>query len=147
MAGDFESVAAMWPAVVELVRGENALIGAVVGEARPVAADGEDLTLAFAVTAQFLKKKAEDPANRRIVGEALKAVTGRRWRLSYELREELGGAAPDASAAATEDDWVKRFIDEFDAEEIPGEWEPAPEGRAQDGERGEPAATSNEKGA
>ena len=137
----------MWPAVVELVRGENALIGAVVGEARPVAADGEDLTLAFAATAQFLKKKAEDPVNRRIVGEALKAVTGRRWRLSYELREQLGGEAPDASAAPTEEDWVRRFIEEFDAEEIPGEWESAPGGPGQDGERGEPAATSNEKGA
>ncbi len=137
LAGDIASVAAMWPAVVDLVRGENALIGAVVGEARPVAADGDDLTLAFAATDQFLKKKAEDPANRLIVGEALRAVTGRRWRLSYELREELGGNGAAESSGSTEEDWIRRFIEEFDAEEIPGE----------DGERGAQPATSNEKGA
>ncbi|MBA3806765.1 MAG: hypothetical protein H0X28_00005 [Solirubrobacterales bacterium] len=123
--------------MVDLVRGENALIGAVVGEARPVAADGDDLTLAFAATDQFLKKKAEDPANRLIVGEALRAVTGRRWRLSYELREELGGNGAAESSGSTEEDWIRRFIEEFDAEEIPGE----------DGERGAQPATSNEKGA
>ena len=43
----------MWPAVVELVRAEHALLGAVIADARPVALDGEELTLAFASTAQF----------------------------------------------------------------------------------------------
>ncbi|HEY4451413.1 MAG TPA: DNA polymerase III subunit gamma/tau [Solirubrobacteraceae bacterium] len=147
IAGDLEAVAAMWPAVVELVRGENALVGAVVGEARPVGVDGDDLTLAFATTAPFLKKKAEDPNNRMIVGEALRAVTGRRWRLSYELREALGGAQQAEPEQRSEEDWVRRFMDEFDAEEVPEEWEPDPTASAADGERGTPAATSNEKGA
>jgi hypothetical protein len=147
IAADLEAVGAMWPAVVELVRGENALVGAVVGEARPVAVDGEDLTLAFATTAPFLKKKAEDPNNRMIVGEALRAVTGRRWRLSYELREVLGAGQPAEPEQRSEEDWIRRFMDEFDAEEVPEEWEPDPATSAADGERGAPAATSNEKGA
>jgi DNA polymerase III subunit gamma/tau len=147
VAGDLEALGAMWPAVVELVRGENALVGAVVGEARPVALDGEDLTLAFATTAPFLKKKAEDPSNRRIVGEALRAVTGRRWRLSYELREALDSEQRAEPQARSEEDWIRRFMDEFDAEEVPGEWAHDAAGSAADGERGAHAATSNEKGA
>jgi DNA polymerase III subunit gamma/tau len=146
VADDLEGVAAMWPAVVELVRGENALVGAVVGEARPVAVSGDDLTLAFATTAPFLKKKAEDPNNRMIVGEALRAVTGRRWRLSYELREELSSEQAPA-AQSSEQDWIRRFMDEFDAEEVPLEWEPDPADSAAGDQPGAHAATSYQKGA
>ncbi len=169
VAGDLEAVCALWPAVVDLVRGENALIAAVIGEARPVGVDGDDLTLAFASTAQFLKKKAEDPANRMIVGEALRAVSGKRWRLSYELREELADHQRPGDAERSEEDWIRRFMDEFDAEEITGESgaqggdppvqdgdPPVQDGDlpvqdgdlpVQDGEPEVEAVTSNEKGA
>ena len=140
---DLESVCALWPAVVELVRTENGLLGAVICEARPVAVDGEDLTLAFATTAQFLKKKAEDPSYRAAVGEALRAVAGGRWRLSYELREELAGGDGPLSGEHSEEEWVARFMQEFDAEEVTGEWEPG----APDGEREAQPVSSNEKGA
>jgi DNA polymerase-3 subunit gamma/tau len=147
--GELESICELWPAVVELVRSQNALIGALIAEARPVGVDGEDLTLAFAATAQFLKKKAEDPTNRLTVGEALHAVTGSRWRLSYELREEVATTeGTPAAAARSEEDWIRRFVEEFDAEEMPGEWEPGAEaGEAQESDRGAEAVTSNEKGA
>jgi DNA polymerase-3 subunit gamma/tau len=152
-ARDLESVCSLWPAVVELVRSEHALLGALVDEARPVAVDGEDLTLAFASTAQFSKKKAEDPANRAAVGEALSAVIGGRWRLSYELRDELVTQDRPDSVGHSEEERVRRFIEEFDAEELPGDrseigQQPTPGGgQAQDGERGARAVTSNEKGA
>jgi DNA polymerase-3 subunit gamma/tau len=133
-----ESLLAMWPAVVDLVRGENGLLGALIAEARPVAAVGEDLTLAFAPTAAFLKKKAEDPANRMTVTEALRAVTGARWRLSYELSDAaVDGEGPVSQES--EEEWVRRFMEEFDAEEIAGEWDA--------GEPGLRAASGNEKGA
>ncbi len=117
-ARSVEAVVEVWPAVVDLVRSEHALLGALIEEARPVAVDGEDLTLAFASTAQFLKKKAEDPANRTAVGEALSALTGERWRLSYELREELVDGETGEPEGRTEEEWVARFMREFDAEEI-----------------------------
>jgi DNA polymerase-3 subunit gamma/tau len=138
---DLDSVAELWPAVIDLVRGENAMLGALIAEARPVAAEGEDLILAFAGSAQFMKKKAEDPANRMTVGEALRAVTGVRWRLSYELRETPGEGAPGMPQATSEEEWVKRFIDEFDAEELPGDLDP------RDDDDQERALMSNEKGA
>jgi hypothetical protein len=131
--------------VVQLVRGEHAMLGALIAEARPAAVDGEDLTLAFSSTAQFLKKKAEDPANRMAVGEALRALTGERWRLSYELRDEPGKQARREPGESTEEDWVRRLMEEFDAEEIPGEWEPGH--GAPPAQHGEQAMTSSEKGA
>jgi DNA polymerase-3 subunit gamma/tau len=134
---DIESIYALWPAVVELVRSEHALLGAVIGEARPVAVDGEELTLAYPFTAEFYKKKAEDPANRAAVGEALGALAGGRWRLRYELRETPTSENGEAVGALSEEELVARFKEEFDAEELTD---------AQD-ERGAQAATSDEKGA
>jgi hypothetical protein len=136
-APGLEALHALWPAVVDVVRAENALLGALIAEARPVAADGEDLTLAFAATAQFLKKKAEDPANRLPVGEALRAVTGTAWRLSYELREVDAPGSAERAAGGTQEDWVRRFMEEFDAEELDGDAESEAGGRA---------LSSNEKG-
>ncbi len=120
-ADDLDAMSALWPAVIDLVRAENGLLGAVIEDARPVGLAGEDLTVAFASTAAFLKKKAEEPAKRAIVIEALREITGRRLRLEYELREDLPPVAPGGHAGPTPEEWVARFMDEFDAQELPGE--------------------------
>ena len=120
--------------MVDLVRGENALIGALIAEARPVEVREEELTIAFG--SPFLKKKAEDPANRMIVGEALKVVTATRWKLTYELREDLGGGGPQAPEEEhSEERWLARFMEEFDAEEVPGEWGSGPRRRCRGARR------------
>jgi DNA polymerase-3 subunit gamma/tau len=121
IADDLAPLLSWWPAVVELVRTDNALLGACIEEARPVEVTGEDLTVAFSATAPFLKKKAENPDNRAAVTAALRDVTGRRWRLSYELHDELAGGEGDGPGALSEEQWLKRFIDEFDAEELPSD--------------------------
>jgi DNA polymerase-3 subunit gamma/tau len=151
-ARDLESVCAVWPAVVELVRSEHSLLGAVICEARPVAVDGDDLTLAFASSAQFLKKKAEDPNYRAAVSEALRSIAGGRWRLSYELSDELAGEERPGSSQHSEEEWVARFMQEFDAEEV-AEWgseagggEDGLEG-AREHAGGAQPVISNEKGA
>ena len=145
---DLGALVELWPAVIDLVRGENAMLGALIAEARPVAAEGDDLILAFAASAQFMKKKAEDPANRLTVGEALHALTGVRWRLSYELRETPGDGLerPDVT---TEEEWVRRFIDEFDAEELQDRdsAETGGAGAPDEEQAGARAMTSNERGA
>jgi DNA polymerase-3 subunit gamma/tau len=143
---DVESVRSLWPAVVDLVRGENAMLGALIAEAQPVGLDGEDLTVAFASSKPFLRKKAAVPLNRAAVTEALRAVTGMRCRLSFELRDELGeDQGQGGPPARSEEEWVARFMQEFDAEEVPGEWDPAQAGAVGSGEQLEPAA-SEEKG-
>jgi DNA polymerase-3 subunit gamma/tau len=143
---DLESLGALWPAVVDLVRGENALLGALIAEARPVEIDGEDLTVAFASSKPFLRKKASVPLNRAAVTEALRAVTGLRWRLSFELSDAIGeGEEQSPEPARSEEEWVRRVMEEFDAEELPGEWDRVREGIPAPGEELE-AAASKEKG-
>ncbi|MFI4991443.1 MAG: DNA polymerase III subunit gamma/tau [Solirubrobacterales bacterium] len=139
IAEDLAPLLSWWPAVVELVRTDNALLGACIEEARPVEVTGEDLTVAFSATAPFLKKKAENPDNRAAVTAALRDVTGRRWRLSYELHDELVGAEGEGPGMLSEEEWLKRFIDEFDAEELPTD---AGAGSGAGGENGENGAGS-----
>jgi DNA polymerase-3 subunit gamma/tau len=116
---DLESIAALWPAVVDLIRSENGLVGALLADARPVALNGEDLVLAFAPSDAFLKKKAEDPGNRALVITALQQLAGLRLRISYELREELSKRDQLASKPPSAEDLVSRLMAEFDAEELP----------------------------
>ena len=75
------------------------MLSAVLADARPVAVEGEDLTVAFASSAAFLKKKAEHPDNRAIVSDALRQLAGGRWRLSYELLEADADAASELPSA------------------------------------------------
>ena len=135
-AVDLASIADLWPAVVELVGAEHALCGAVITDARPVEIAGDDLIVGFPTTAAFLKRQAEDPANRAIVTDALRRLTGGRWRVSYELREELGDSSASGSGgeAFTEEEFLARLKAELDAEEIPVEPEPVPVKSAQKGE-------------
>lgn len=132
-----ESIEPLWQAVVDVVRSEHTMLGALMADARPVALTEEELTVAL--PSPFFKKKAEDPENRRIVAAALKSVTGARRRLSYELREDLaeGGGEQEEQS---EERWLARFMEEFDAEDITGQQE-EPSGQEA------PTATSNEKGA
>ena len=50
-----------------------------------------------------------------MAGEALKAVTGRRLALRYELRDE---DEPEGEAVLSGEELVRRFVEEFDAEEV-----------------------------
>ncbi len=140
---DLAPLLSWWPAVVELVRKENAMLGACIEEARPVEVTGEDLTVAFSATTPFHKKKAESPDNRAAVTAALRDVTGQRWRISYELQDGLVALDGHVPAAQSEEEWLKRFIDEFDAEELPTDaGAPVERETRENGESGENGASS-----
>jgi len=117
MSDSVESLQALWPSVVDaIMKVPNAMLAAAIAEARPVGLEGEELKVAFDSSIPFMKKKAEDPQNRVLVATALRELTGRRLRPSYELREL--GELPEGGAACSEEEWVARFIDELDAEEL-----------------------------
>ena len=146
VAEDLQSIAELWPAVVELVGAGHALCGAVIADTRPVAITGEDLTVGFPTSAAFLKKKAEDPSNRQIVTDALRQLAGGRRRISYELREDLDAAnGEDPSRTYTEEEWIERFKSELDAEEIPIEPAPEPAGASVAGGPAETAPVNSER--
>ena len=113
---ELDAAAACWPAVVDLVRAENAMLAALLSDARPVALKEQELTLAFPGGAAFLKRKAEQEDHRRVAGEALKAVTGQRLALRYELRDDE--EEPEGEAVLSGEELVQRFMEEFDAEEV-----------------------------
>jgi hypothetical protein len=112
-----DEAVASWPAVIDLVRNDNAMLAHSLAAALPVAVGERDLTVAFPAQAEFLKRKAEQDDYRRVAAEAFRTVTGRALALRYELRED-GEGAPDAEPAMTGDELVRRFLEEFDAEEI-----------------------------
>jgi DNA polymerase-3 subunit gamma/tau len=118
-AGDLDS---LWPAVHESVKAEHGLLGAVFNEAVPAILTDTELTLAFAPSAAFLKRKAEDPANRVVLIDTLQRLTGRRYRVAFELREDLDVSQEQNGGAPTEEEIVARLVAELDAEELPEDW-------------------------
>jgi DNA polymerase-3 subunit gamma/tau len=123
-----DDVVALWQATHESVRAEHGLLGAVLDEAVPASLTDEELTLAFAPTAAFLKRKAEDPANRMILVDTLRRLTGRRYRVQFELSEELEMHESSNGSPPTEEEIVARLMAEFDAEELPEDWLPDEKG-------------------
>ncbi|MDQ6746388.1 MAG: DNA polymerase III subunit gamma/tau [Actinomycetota bacterium] len=116
---DLHMIASAWPAVVDLVRAENAMIAALLAGAQPVAADARELTVAFPPEAAFLKRKAEQEDHRRIATAALRTITGQALALRYELREREGTPEePAQPAILSGDELVRRFLEEFDAQEL-----------------------------
>jgi hypothetical protein len=105
--------------VVEIVKQGNAMLAALLAGARPVAIGERELTLAFPADAAFLKRKAEQEDHRRVTAEAYRRVTGQPLVLRYELRDlEPATAEPDGEARLSGEELVRRFLEEFDAEEI-----------------------------
>jgi DNA polymerase-3 subunit gamma/tau len=115
---DLQTITASWPAVVEMVRAQNAMLAALLGDARPVAVGERDLTVAFPSGAAFLKRKAEQDDHRQMAAEALRKVTGQRLALRYELREEHTPEEPVEATVLSGEELVQRFLEEFDAEEL-----------------------------
>ena len=48
----------------------------------------------------FMKRKAEDPANKDVMAQAIRAVTGSSLRLAYELRADGARCPPPRRRAA-----------------------------------------------
>jgi DNA polymerase-3 subunit gamma/tau len=114
---ELDTLVQSWPAVVEYVRQGNAMLAATLETASPVAVNGHALTVAFPNGAAFFKRKAEQDDNRKVTADAVKSVTGARLALRYELRDE-GPVAPETDTNLTGEELVRRFMEEFDAEEV-----------------------------
>ena len=112
------ALVASWPAVVDYVRQGNAMLAATLEAARPVTLSGEALTLAFPSGGAFFKRKAEQDDYRRAAADAVRSVTGASLKLRYELRDDTPAPPEDDPTALTGEELVRRFVEEFDAEEV-----------------------------
>ncbi|HWV86682.1 MAG TPA: DNA polymerase III subunit gamma/tau [Capillimicrobium sp.] len=125
-AGDapaLETVAELWPAVLDAVRAENGMLAACLGSAQPVAVADGVVTIAFPRSEAFAYRKADDAEKRELVAEALRSVTGHQLRPGYELHDEL--PTIEEAPPLSEDELIARFKDAFDAEELTPDDEPS----------------------
>jgi len=126
---DLDGLRSVWPAVLETLKNSNALCAALLADAQPVAVEGEQVTVAFAPSAAFLRRKAEDESYRACVAEAVRTVTGSRARIAYVLGEAAaeGGLHNAAPAPPSDEEMFVRLMAEFDAEEIHADPQPDPD--------------------
>jgi DNA polymerase III subunit gamma/tau len=111
---ELQTVAACWPAVIDIVRQDNEMLAALLADARPVSLEGHDVTIAFPSDMAFLKKKAEQDEYRRATAEALRSVVGASLALRYELSDEPPPRVADVGLS--HDELVRRLMEEFDAQ-------------------------------
>jgi DNA polymerase-3 subunit gamma/tau len=111
---------AIWPAALDSIRAEHKLLRAFFNEARATSVTDEELVVSFSPSASFNKRKAEEPDNRKILLDTLHRLTGRRYRVFFELSDvEIDAVdAPDRSGLS-EDELLERLMSELDAEELP----------------------------
>jgi DNA polymerase-3 subunit gamma/tau len=123
---ELDGLRAVWPAVIDTVRAENALCAALLEDAVPIAVDGAQVTVAFPPGGDFLRRKANDDGYRECVATAVRTVTGAKAQIAYVLAEAPPADEPLIETPPTDDEWVARFQSEFDAEEIILDPDPGP---------------------
>jgi DNA polymerase-3 subunit gamma/tau len=99
------------------------MLHALMANARPSALAAGELTLSWAESAAFSKRKAEEPACRDQIAAAIRTVTGSSLRLAYSLADDESHHATTSAPALSDDELIDRFMREFDAEELPAEEE------------------------
>ena len=103
------------------------MLAALLEDAAPAALAGDGLTLAWPESSGFLKRKAEDPANRDLIveGDPRRSPAPRCGSPTScartASRSRLARRPATADAPISDEDLVQRFKDEFDAEELPPE--------------------------
>ncbi|HEY1715765.1 MAG TPA: DNA polymerase III subunit gamma/tau [Solirubrobacteraceae bacterium] len=116
---ELSTVAACWPAVIDLLNQQNQLLASSLAAARPVALSNDALTLAFPTDKRFHLRKAEQDENRRATVDALRSFVGTALVLRYELRDEPEPADPATEPGGlSHEELVARLVEEFDAQEV-----------------------------
>jgi DNA polymerase-3 subunit gamma/tau len=139
-----ESMRELWPAVLDAIREANGLLGACLANTRPVELEGSTLTVAFGPGQGFQRKKADAPANRQALIDAVRAVTGLTPKLVFDVRDLPADDAAGGPAAPSEDELLARLKAEFDAEEITNQ--EGPDAPAAEHEQDAPAGPEDAAG-
>ena len=99
-APGLDAMREMWPAVLGAIREANGLLCACLSNTQPVALEGQALTIAFPESDGFQRKKADAPANRQTLVEAVRSVTGLTPKLVFEVRDLSGEDAAECRRSA-----------------------------------------------
>ncbi len=110
----------LWPAVLDSIREEHKLLRAFFNEAQATSVTDEELVVSFSPSASFNKRKAEEPDNRKILLDTLHRLTGRRYRVFFELGDvEIDAVDAPGRSGLSEEELLERLMSELDAEELP----------------------------
>jgi DNA polymerase III subunit gamma/tau len=112
---DIELARGLWPAVLDAVRGENAMVAAALGKGRPTTFENGELTVSFPEGNEFACKTADRHLG--LLQGSLRTLVGR----AVGVRLELGAVELDEVAerpAMSEDELLERLKAEFKAEEV-----------------------------
>ncbi len=101
VGSELEMVAAMWPAVVDMIRGDNQMLASALAGAVPVALNDGALTVQFPAAAAFSKRKAEQEDHRRLISDAVARLTGQKLAPRFELAEPQTGGTQEGQAGPT----------------------------------------------
>jgi len=127
---DLPALREAWPAILDTLRDEKAFVASCLESAVPITLADGVLTAAFPADDAFIRRKCEEEPARTAVAQAIRAVTGARLRVTYELREanELGIIAKVSPPEAPDEDAVvERLKAELDATEIVPDADPGPD--------------------
>jgi DNA polymerase III subunit gamma/tau len=117
---DLEQLQHLWQqAILPSVSERSIPTASVLGEARPVALEGNRLVIEFPPAASFHRNLAEEPKNSTLLAEVLHEITGHRLQLAFAVGE--GAPVEEEGAPAepqTEEEFVSLFKNTFDAREV-----------------------------
>jgi DNA polymerase-3 subunit gamma/tau len=112
---DVELVKGLWPAALEAVGGENAMVAAALGKGKPTTIENGTLTVTFPEGNEFACKAADRHVG--LLQASLRTLVGR----SIGVRLELGADELEEAGeqpALSEDELLERLKAEFKAEEV-----------------------------
>jgi DNA polymerase-3 subunit gamma/tau len=117
---ELQQIQELWQrTVIPAVSARSIPAASVLGEAHPVALEGDTLTLEFPAEAEFHRRLAEDAKNSDVLREALYEVTSRKLAVVFVIGEKGEQSETDEpDAAPSEEELVALFKETFDAREV-----------------------------
>jgi hypothetical protein len=103
--------------ILPAIRERSIPVATLLGEAHPVALDGDTLTLEFAPAADFHRRQVEEQKNVTLLSEALHEVTGRKLAVQTTVGESSAAESRD-DEPRSEEDFLSLLKDTFNAEEV-----------------------------
>ena len=103
--------------VLPAVKERSIPAASLLAEAAPTELDGETVTLTFKPGAEFHRKLADEPANAKLLRDALYDVTGRRLAVVTTVAESTE-EAPSEDRPLGEQEVISLLVNDLNATEI-----------------------------
>jgi DNA polymerase-3 subunit gamma/tau len=116
---DIDHLRRAWPVVLEAVKKRQAGLSAVLGEGLPESLDADTLIIRFPAGYGFQASQVAKGDNPRVIGEALREVTGKQLSISARLAVDEGekaGAADEDARILSRDEVIRVLKREFNAQ-------------------------------